>query len=221
MSQISNVNSCKGMFYFFSLQVLTIFLFHSTHNDMQHFIFRVLISFLSFQVNYYLQQHTMYIRHTMYNGQWTMYVTGWMTQDIGIGHTTDNNPYSFFVFILFFNILSIYYGPDYQQTATSQLQVYNSHKDSDVDDKRQVWFYVELSVSVRVTPLLSYIKCKICTTVIIYIYVSLLLINHLFENPWVTQTPTCETLDPLPWVGVLTGRVGVGLVDPRVIRDNP
>ena len=43
----------------------------------------------------------------------------------------------------------------------------------------------------------------------------------IFIKPWVTLTPTRETHDPLPWVGVLTGRVRVGLVDPRVTRGNP
>ena len=43
----------------------------------------------------------------------------------------------------------------------------------------------------------------------------------IFIKPWVTLTPTHETHDPLPWVGVLTGRVRVGLVDPRVTRGNP
>ena len=40
-------------------------------------------------------------------------------------------------------------------------------------------------------------------------------------KPWVTLTPTRETHDPLPWVGVLAGRVRVGLMDPRVTRANP
>jgi hypothetical protein len=40
-------------------------------------------------------------------------------------------------------------------------------------------------------------------------------------KPWVTLTPTRETHDPSLWVGVFTGRVGVGLVDPRVTHDHP
>ena len=61
-----------------------------------------------------------------------------------------------------------------------------------------------------------------------WLYLGVYLLNpkgffvlKIYIKPWVTLTPTRETHDPLPWVGVLSGRVRVGLVDPRVTRGNP